>query len=142
MRGVVSRGRSDAEPLHPGGHGPAHDRPHLEVGPAGEGLSGMRDGLHEGTLVGGNLSMVCALIGTPYMPDLAGAIRARLIDECAACGKQHSLLAGTIFEQSMVPMGGHSRKVSTVCHTSVAAGGLPGRDDRRSQRAFARCDGR
>lgn len=44
------------------------------VGPAGEGLSGMRDGLHEGTLVGGNLSMVCALIGTPYMPDLAGAI--------------------------------------------------------------------
>jgi len=24
----------------------------------------------------------------------------RLIDECAACGKQHSLLAGTIFEQT------------------------------------------
>ena len=26
--------------------------------------------------------------------------RRRLIDECAACGKQHSLLAGTIFEQT------------------------------------------
>src|SRR5512132_2810306 len=26
--------------------------------------------------------------------------KARLIDECAACGKQHSLLAGTIFEQT------------------------------------------
>jgi Transposase zinc-ribbon domain len=24
----------------------------------------------------------------------------RLIEECAACGKQHSLLAGTIFEQT------------------------------------------
>ena len=26
--------------------------------------------------------------------------RRRLIDECAACGKQHSLLAGTIFAQT------------------------------------------
>ena len=26
--------------------------------------------------------------------------RKRLIDECVACGKQHSLLAGTIFEQT------------------------------------------
>jgi transposase-like protein len=26
--------------------------------------------------------------------------RLRLIEECAACGKQHSLLAGTIFEQT------------------------------------------
>ena len=32
--------------------------------------------------------------------DRAWAHRARLIDECAACGKQHSLLAGTIFEQT------------------------------------------
>jgi hypothetical protein len=31
--------------------------------------------------------------------DRAWAHKARLIDECAACGKQHSLLAGTIFEQ-------------------------------------------
>jgi hypothetical protein len=30
----------------------------------------------------------------------AWAHRARLIYECAACGKQHSLLAGTIFEQT------------------------------------------
>jgi ISXO2-like transposase domain/Transposase zinc-ribbon domain len=30
----------------------------------------------------------------------AWAHKARLIDECAACGKQHSLLAGTIFEQT------------------------------------------
>ena len=28
------------------------------------------------------------------------AHKARLIYECAACGKQHSLLAGTIFEQT------------------------------------------
>jgi transposase-like protein len=32
--------------------------------------------------------------------DRAWAHRARLIDECVACGKQHSLLAGTIFEQT------------------------------------------
>lgn len=32
--------------------------------------------------------------------DRAWAHRARLIYECAACGKQHSLLAGTIFEQT------------------------------------------
>ena len=32
--------------------------------------------------------------------DRAWAHRARLINECAACGKQHSLLAGTIFEQT------------------------------------------
>ena len=29
-----------------------------------------------------------------------GVHKARLIYECAACGKQHSLLAGTIFEQT------------------------------------------
>jgi transposase-like protein len=32
--------------------------------------------------------------------DRAWGHKARLIDECAACGKQHSLLAGTIFEQT------------------------------------------
>src|SRR5512134_3002015 len=32
--------------------------------------------------------------------DRAFAPKARLSDECAACGKQHSLLAGTIFEQT------------------------------------------
>ena len=32
--------------------------------------------------------------------DRAWAHKARLIDECAACGKQHSLLAGTMFEQT------------------------------------------
>ena len=30
----------------------------------------------------------------------AWAMRSRLVYECAACGKQHSLLAGTIFEQT------------------------------------------
>ena len=32
--------------------------------------------------------------------DRAWAMRARLVYECAACGKQHSLLAGTILEQT------------------------------------------
>ena len=32
--------------------------------------------------------------------DQAWALKSRLVYECAACGKQHSLLAGTIFEQT------------------------------------------
>jgi transposase-like protein len=32
--------------------------------------------------------------------DQAWALRSRLVYECAACGRQHSLLAGTIFEQT------------------------------------------
>ena len=32
--------------------------------------------------------------------DDAYALRVKLIYECTACGKQHSLLAGTIFEQT------------------------------------------
>ena len=32
--------------------------------------------------------------------DQAWALRSRLVYECAGCGKQHSLLAGTIFEQT------------------------------------------
>ena len=31
-------------------------------------------GTVEGLLLGGNLSMVCRLLGTPYLPDLEGAI--------------------------------------------------------------------
>ena len=34
-------------------------------------------------------------------------------------------VCGMIFEHSAVPSGGASRKVSSVCHTSVGAGGLP-----------------
>ena len=33
--------------------------------------------------------------------------------------------SGMILEHSAVPIGGASRKVSSVCHMSVAAGGLP-----------------
>jgi len=50
------------------------DAPVQVLGPGGEKLYGMRDGLHEGTLIGGNLSLICSLVGTPYLPDLAGAI--------------------------------------------------------------------
>ncbi len=50
-----------------GGTGPV-------VGPGGEALEGVRDGDAEGVLLGGNLSLVARLIGTPYLPDLTGAI--------------------------------------------------------------------
>ena len=44
------------------------------VGPGGERLAGKRDGEHEGVLLGGNLSLVAALVSTPFLPDLTGAI--------------------------------------------------------------------
>ncbi len=44
------------------------------VGPGGEALSCLRGGEAEGTLLGGNLALTCALLGTPYLPELDGAI--------------------------------------------------------------------
>ena len=44
------------------------------VGPGGEQLEGMRPGRAEGVLLGGNLTLVAALVGTPYLPDMTGAI--------------------------------------------------------------------
>ncbi|MEO1725484.1 MAG: LD-carboxypeptidase [Bacteroidota bacterium] len=44
------------------------------VGPGGEALVPVRPGEATGTLLGGNLSLVAALLGTPYLPDLSGAI--------------------------------------------------------------------
>ena len=44
------------------------------VGPQGERLSGIVAGEAEGVLLGGNLSLIAALVGTPYLPDLTGAI--------------------------------------------------------------------
>lgn len=44
------------------------------VGPGEEPLRGMRGGQAEGTLLGGNLSLVASLLGTPYLPDLEGTI--------------------------------------------------------------------
>ena len=43
-------------------------------GPGGEPLVPMQDGAAEGVLLGGNLALVSALLGTPYLPDLEGAI--------------------------------------------------------------------
>ncbi|WP_412060166.1 S66 peptidase family protein [Rubrivirga sp. IMCC45206] len=44
------------------------------LGPGGEGLATLKAGEAEGVLLGGNLALVCALLGTPYLPDLRGAI--------------------------------------------------------------------
>ena len=44
------------------------------LGPGGEALSPLRDGEAEGTLLGGNLALTAALLGTPFLPDLRGAI--------------------------------------------------------------------
>lgn len=60
-------------------------RPRLELLPSAENdaqaadpgqpaFGAMREGVAEGPLVGGNLSMVSALAGTPYMPSPAGAV--------------------------------------------------------------------
>jgi len=44
------------------------------LGPDGEKLLGTRSGTAEGFLVGGNLSVITALVGSRYMPAMEGAI--------------------------------------------------------------------
>ncbi|MDX1546534.1 MAG: LD-carboxypeptidase [Rhodothermales bacterium] len=44
------------------------------TGPRGEPLHPLRPGAAEGVLLGGNLTLVARLVGTPYLPDLSGAI--------------------------------------------------------------------
>ncbi len=44
------------------------------LGPGGEALRPERPGTAEGVLLGGNLSVVTRLVGTPYLPPLEGAI--------------------------------------------------------------------
>ena len=44
------------------------------LGPGGETLAPLQRGEAEGVLLGGNLALVAALLGTPYLPDLEGAL--------------------------------------------------------------------
>jgi muramoyltetrapeptide carboxypeptidase len=44
------------------------------LGPADEALQPERPGTAEGVLLGGNLSMIAKLVGTPYLPPMDGAI--------------------------------------------------------------------
>ena len=44
------------------------------TGPGGEALTTLAEGEAEGVLLGGNLALTCALLGTPYLPDLTGAV--------------------------------------------------------------------
>jgi len=53
--------------------------------------------------------------------DRAWAHKARLVDECTACGKQHSLLAGTIFEQTKT---GLSRWFLAIYLVTSSKGGI------------------
>jgi muramoyltetrapeptide carboxypeptidase len=39
-----------------------------------EGSRILQGGVTEGTLLGGNLSVLCSLIGTPWLPDMRGAV--------------------------------------------------------------------
>ncbi|GIV61129.1 MAG: peptidase S66 [Rhodothermaceae bacterium] len=49
-------------------------RPDPLLGPGGEALEPVRPGTAEGILLGGNLSVLTRLVGTPYLPPLDGAI--------------------------------------------------------------------
>lgn len=51
-----------------------HGTPLTLTGPYGEHLHPVNPGETTGTLLGGNLTLVTKLIGTPFMPDLSGAI--------------------------------------------------------------------
>lgn len=44
------------------------------LGPGGEELTPLRPGEAEGVLLGGNLALTAALLGTPFFPDVDGAV--------------------------------------------------------------------
>lgn len=44
------------------------------VGPSGEALQSVKEGTAIGPIIGGNLSVLCKMVGTPFLPDLTGAI--------------------------------------------------------------------
>ena len=50
------------------------ETPQPLLGPNGEALQPMRSGVAEGVLLGGNLTMIVRLLGTPYLPPLDGAL--------------------------------------------------------------------
>ena len=50
------------------------DSPIILDGPRGEPLMPVKSGSAEGVLLGGNLTLLTRLIGTPYLPDFRGAI--------------------------------------------------------------------
>lgn len=50
------------------------EAPVTVLGPGGEPLVSVQAGTASGVLLGGNLTLVAALLGTPYLPDLSGAI--------------------------------------------------------------------
>ncbi|MFB3132342.1 MAG: LD-carboxypeptidase, partial [Rhodothermales bacterium] len=50
------------------------ETPQPLLGPNGEALKPMRPGAAEGVLLGGNLTMIVRLLGTPYLPPLDGAL--------------------------------------------------------------------
>lgn len=52
----------------------AGEAPQPLLGPGGEAPSPLQPGTGEGPLLGGNLSVLTRLVGTPFMPDLDGAI--------------------------------------------------------------------
>lgn len=57
--------------------------PRALASPYGEPLTVLRHGLAEGILTGGNLSLLAGLIGTPYLPDMRGAIL--VIEDVGEC---------------------------------------------------------
>lgn len=50
------------------------EAPFTVSNPGGALTGGLQEGSAEGVLLGGNLTMLCALLSTPYMPDLDGAL--------------------------------------------------------------------
>src|SRR3954469_1312764 len=60
--------------------------------------------------------------------DDAYTLKTKIVYECVACRKQHSLLAGTIFEQTKT---GLSRLVRAPFLVKASKGGIPATEPRR-----------
>src|ERR671914_521349 len=64
----------------------------------------------------------------------AYALKTKIVDECVACGKQHSLLAGTIFEQTKT---GLARWFLAIYLVTSSKGGISAMELKR-QMGFGR----
>lgn len=117
---------------------PAYDGPNLAG--RGSGVRTFRGGKARGRLLGGNLSVLCALVGTPYLPDFTGEILFleetneseyridRLLTQLALSGVL-AKVAGVVFGQCTHcenPDGGYSNfTVYEVLDRRLASLGVP-----------------
>lgn len=102
-----------------------------------EGLETIAGGVAEGPLVGGNLAVLCALIGTPHAPPLDGAVLLledvgerpyridRMLTTLRQAGWLHRVAAIALGEFTACEAGPDGREITDVLHERLGDLGIP-----------------